>query len=296
VGAVSASFVDAGLRDACDLLADAGDAFDVHAVAMLLAAGADAVHPWHAIAAARDIGGSRGNEDLDPEQAEANLLVALEHGLRKVLARMGISTLASYRGGHLFDVIGLADAVVDRCFPAAPRTAGAATFERLGAEALARHAAAYLQAPAPAAPPVLVDVGRVRFRADGELHAFAPAVVKATQALAAGHPTGVGPGAALAPAVAEDAVDGQLAAYRAAVARDEPAMVRDLFRFRRARPAPLAAVEPAAEIVRRFVSSAMSLGALSPEAHRTLAIGMRRLGATSNSGEGGEDPAAYEPD
>jgi len=296
VGAVNASFVDAGLRDACDLLADAGDAFDVHAVAMLLAAGADAVHPWHAIAAARDIGGSRGNEDLDPEQAEANLLVALEHGLRKVLARMGISTLASYRGGHLFDVIGLADAVVDRCFPAAPRTAGAATFERLGAEALARHAAAYLQAPAPAAAPVLVDVGRVRFRADGELHAFAPAVVKATQALAAGHPTGVGPGAALAPAVAEDAVDGQLAAYRAAVARDEPAMVRDLFRFRRARPAPLAAVEPAAEIVRRFVSSAMSLGALSPEAHRTLAIGMRRLGATSNSGEGGEDPAAYEPD
>ncbi len=296
VGAVNAAFVDAGLRDACDLLADAGDAFDVHAVAMLLAAGADAVNPWHAIAVARGLAGSRGNEELDPEQAEANLLDALEHGLRKVLARMGISTLASYRGGQLFDVIGLAEAVVDRCFPAAPRTAGAATFDRLGAEALARHAAAYLEAPTPAAAPALVDPGFARFRADGELHAFAPAVVKATQALAAGHPTGVGPGAALAPAVEEDALDDQLAAYRAAVARDEPAMVRDLLALRRARPVPLAAVEPAPEIVRRFVSSAMSLGALSPEAHRTIAIGMRRLGAASNSGEGGEDPAAYEPD
>ncbi len=313
VGAVNAAFVDAGLRDACDLLADAGDAFDVHAAAMLLAAGADAVHPWHAIAIARDLAGSRGNEELDPERAEANLLDALEHGLRKVLARMGISTLASYRGGQLFDVIGLAEAVVDRCFPAAPRTVGAASLDRLGAEALARHATAYPAPPAtapaaaarpavaspaayPAAAPALLDPGFARFRADGELHAFAPAVVRATQALAAGHPAGVGPGAALAPAVAEDAIEDQLVAYRAAVARDEPAMVRDLLVLRRARPVPLVAVEPAAEIVRRFVSSAMSLGALSPEAHRTLAIGMRRLGATSNSGEGGEDPVAYEPD
>ena len=296
VGAVNAAFVDAGLRDACDLVADAGDAFDVHAVAMLFASGADAVHPWHAIAVARALAGSRGNEELDPERAEANLLDALEHGMRKVLARMGISTLTSYRGGQLFEVVGLADAVVDRCFPAAPRTAGTATLERLGAETLARHAAAYLEAPAPAPAPPLVDPGFARFRADGELHAFAPAVVKATQALAAGHPTGVGPGAALAPAATDDAVGDQLTAYRAALARDEPAMVRDLLALRRARPVPLVAVEPAAEIVRRFVSSAMSLGALSPEAHRALAIGMRRLGATSNSGEGGEDPAAYKPD
>ncbi len=296
VGAINAAFVEAGLRDVCDLLADTGDIFDVHALAMLLAVGADAVHPWHAIAVARAIAGSRGNEALSPETTETNLLDALEHGMRKVLARMGISTLASYRGGQLFDVVGLADAVVDRCFPAAPRIAGATTLERLGAEVLARHAAAYLEVPAPAPAPPLVDPGFARFRADGELHAFAPLVVKATQALAAGHPTGVGPGAALAPAAAQDAIEDQLAAYRAAVARDEPAMVRDLLVLRRARPVPLAAVEPAAEIVRRFVSSAMSLGALSPEAHRALAVGMRRLGAASNSGEGGEDPAAYEPD
>ncbi len=296
VGALNTAFVEAGRRDACDLVADAGDAFDVHAVAMLLAAGADAVHPWHAIALARDLAGTRGYEDLAPDDTEARLLGALEHGLRKVLARMGISTLASYRGGQLFDAIGLHDEVAERCFPAAPRTSGSATLERFAGEALARHAAAYLDVPAPAAAPALLDPGFARFRADGELHAFAPAVVKATQALAAGHPAGIGPGAALAPAAEDGAVDAHLATYRAAVRRGEPAMVRDLLALRRSRPVPLAAVEPAAEIVRRFVSSAMSLGALSPEAHRALAIGMGRLGAASNSGEGGEDPAAYEPD
>ncbi len=296
IGAVNAALVAEGRRDACDVLVEAGDAFDVHVVAMLLAAGADAVHPWHGIHLAREIAGSRGQEELDPDAAEASFLDALEHGLRKVLARMGISTLASYRGGQLFDVVGLADDVAARCFPAAPRTTGATTLDRLGSEALARHGTAYLQAPAPIPAPALADPGFARFRADGELHAFAPAVVKATQALAAGHPSGVGPGAALAPAATDEAIEDQLTTYRAAVARDEPAMVRDLLVLRRARPVPLAAVEPASEIVRRFVSSAMSLGALSPEAHRALAIGMRRLRAASNSGEGGEDPAAYEPD
>jgi len=294
VGAINAAFVEAGRRDSCDLLAEAGDAFDVHAVAMLLAAGADAVHPWLALQVAGELGGGRGREDLAPAVAEANALAAIDHGIRKVLARMGISTLASYRGAQLFDVIGLADEVADRCFPAAPRTAGAATFARLGSDLLGRHAAAYLEAPD--ATPTLPDPGFARFRAGAELHAFAPVVVKATQALVAGHPAGVGPGAALATAQEARAIDDRLASYRAAVSRVEPALVRDMLALRRRRAVPLAAVEPATEIVRRFVSSAMSLGALSPEAHRTLAIGMRRLGATSNTGEGGEDPAWYEPD
>jgi glutamate synthase (ferredoxin) len=294
VGAINAAFVEAGRRDACDILAEAGDAFDVHAVAMLLAAGADAVHPWLALEAARELGGGRGREDLAPAVAEANALAAIDHGLRKVLARMGISTLASYRGAQLFDVLGLADEVATRCFPAAPRTAGSATFARLGGELLARHAAAYLEGPG--ATPTLPDPGFARFRAGAELHAFAPVVVKATQVLAAGHPVGVGPGAALAPAQEAEAIDDRLAVYRAVVSRPEPAHVRDMLALRHRRPVPLGAVEPATEIVRRFVSSAMSLGALSPEAHRALSIGMRRLGATSNTGEGGEDPAWYQPD
>ncbi len=294
IGAINAAFVEAGRRDACDILVEAGDVFDVHAVAMLLAAGADAVHPWLALQVACELGGGRGREDLEPAVAEANALAAIDHGLRKVLARMGISTLSSYRGAQLFDVIGLADEVADRCFPAAPRTSGSATFTRLGGDILARHAAAYLDAPETV--PVLPDPGFARFRASAELHAFAPAVVKATQALAAGHPVGIGPGAALAPAEEAEAIDDRLSVYRAALSRSEPALVRDMLQLRRRRRVALAAVEPATEIVHRFVSSAMSLGALSPEAHRTLAIGMRRLGATSNTGEGGEDPSWYDPD
>ena len=116
--------MEAGRRDACDLLVEAGDAFDVHAVAMLLAAGADAVHPWLALQVAGELGGGRGREDLAPAVAEANALAAIDHGLRKVLARMGISTLASYRGAQLFDVLGLADEVADRWLPRRPADGG----------------------------------------------------------------------------------------------------------------------------------------------------------------------------
>ena len=277
IGAINAAFVGAGRRDACDILVEAGDVFDVHAVAMLLAAGADAVHPWLALQVACELGGGRGREDLEPAAAEANALAAIDHGLRKVLARMGISTLSSYRGAQLFDVIGLADEVVDRCFPAAPRTSGSATFARLGSDLLARHAAAYLDVPD--TMPALPDPGYARFRASAELHAFAPAVVKATQALAAGHPVGIGPGAALAPAEEAEAIDDRLSVYRAALSRSEPALVRDMLQFRRRRRVALAAVEPATEIVRRFVSSAMSLGA----SHR-------RRTARSRSGCAGSAP------
>ena len=278
VGALNAALTAAGRRDRTDLLADAGDAFDIHAVAMLLAAGASAVHPREALALAREQAGGRGHETLEPALAEAHLIDALDGGLRKVLARMGISTLAAYRGGHLFEVLGLSSEVARRCFPAAPVTPGGATFERLARDLLARHATAYASEQLPA----LQDPGLARFRSDGELHLFAPARVKAIQALAAG---GDGP-----------AVE-RLPAYRAALERAEPALVRDLLAIRPAeQPLSLTAVEPVEAITSRFVSSAMSLGALSPEAHRTIAIAMRRLGAASNTGEGGEDEAWYQPD
>ena len=278
IGALNAALTAAGRRDRTDLLADAGDAFDIHAVAMLLAVGASAVHPREALAAAREQAGSRGHETLEPDAAEAHLIGALDNGLRKVLARMGISTLAAYRGAHLFEVLGLSAEVARRCFPAAPAFPGTAGFERLAADLLARHGAAYEPERAPALP----DPGFARFRSEGELHAFAPVVVKAIQALSAAD---------------GEAATARIPAYRAALERAEPAMIRDLFVIKPAAPpVDLAAVEPAVAITARFVSSAMSLGALSPEAHRTIAIGMRRLGAASNTGEGGEDEAWYQPD
>ncbi|MGH2465164.1 MAG: glutamate synthase large subunit, partial [Candidatus Limnocylindrales bacterium] len=282
VGALNAALTAAGRRDRTDLVVDAGDAFDIHAVAMLIAVGASAVHPREALAVAREQAGSRGHEGLEAGTAEAHLLGALDNGLRKVLARMGISTLSAYRGGHLFEVLGLSAEVARRCFPAAPAFPGSAGFEQLASQLLARHAAAY----GPERVPAFADPGLVRFRTEGELHAFAPATVKAIQALAAG--------GAMAPGETPAA---RLPSYRSILERAEPAHVRDLLAIRPAdSPVALDSVEPVVAITARFVSSAMSLGALSPEAHRTIAIGMRRLGAASNTGEGGEDEAWYEPD
>ena len=278
VGAMNAALTAAGRRDRTDLLVDAGDAFDIHAVAMLLAVGASAVHPREALAVAREQAGGRGHETLEPGVAESHLIGALDSGLRKVLARMGISTLAAYRGGHLCEVLGLSAEVAQRCFPAAPAILGGAGFEHLADDLLARHAFAYGPDRAPALP----DPGFARFRSEGELHAFAPVAVRAIQALAAS---------------AEETPAERLSAYRSVLDRPAPALVRDLLIVRPAsEPVPLASVESVAAITARFVSSAMSLGALSQEAHRTIAIGMRRLGAASNTGEGGEDEAWYRPD
>ncbi len=278
MGALNAALTAAGRRDRTDLLADAGDAFDIHAVAMLVAVGASAVHPREALAVAREQAGGRGHETLEPGAAESHLIGALDNGLRKVLARNGISTLAAYRGGHLFEVLGLSAEVAQRCFPAAPAIPGAAGFERLADDLLTRHAAAY----APERAPALPDPGFARFRSEGELHAFAPVTVRAIQALAA---------------AGGETAAARLPAYRAVLDRSEPARVRDLLVVRPGdAPVDLGMVEPVSAITARFVSSAMSLGALSPEAHRTIAIGMRRLGAASNTGEGGEDEAWYQPD
>ena len=278
IGALNAALTAAGRRDRTDLLADAGDAFDIHAVAMLLAVGASAVHPREALAVAREQAGARGHEALEPALAEAHLIGALDSGLRKVLARMGISTVAAYRGGHLCEVLGLSSEVAQRCFPAAPVIPGGGTFERLADDLLTRHAAAY----APERAPALPDPGFARFRSEGELHIFAPTSVRAIQAVAA---------------AGDETAAERLPAYRAVLGRPEPALVRDLLIIRPAgKPVDLAEVESVGAITSRFVSSAMSLGALSPEAHRTIAIGMRRLGAASNTGEGGEDEAWYEPD
>jgi len=274
VGRVHAELLAAGRRSRTDIAIECGECFDVHDVAMLLAAGASAVHPWLLMELAAEQAGGRGSEDLEPDQARANTIAALEAGLRKVLARMGISTLASYRGGQLFDAIGLDPQLVSRCFPAAGSWPGSVGADEIGRTLVVRHRRAWH-----GEPPALEDPGLVRFRGSGEAHAFAPRVVKVTQAMTA-------PDAETSAA---------LAAYREVVTDGGPRQPRDLLALRSHAPIPLADVEPAEAIARRFVSSAMSLGALSPEAHQAISIGMARLGGAANSGEGGEDPAWYAP-
>jgi glutamate synthase domain-containing protein 2/glutamate synthase domain-containing protein 1/glutamate synthase domain-containing protein 3 len=280
-GAVNTALTDAGLRGRTDILADAADVLDVHSLAMTLAAGATAVVPWLAVELAIEAAGSRGSEELTPDAAVDNLLTAFEAGLRKTLARMGISTIASYIGGLLFESIELDDDVRARCFRGAPAWPGTIGFAELAERGLRRAAAAGAIAddlPSNRLP----DPGFARFRADGEAHLFSPRNAGEFVVLASGD----------APSI-----DAALERYRSALA--VPAsVVRDGLRIRRA-PASagvdLADVEPARDIVRRFVVSAMSVGALSPEAHQALTIGIQRAGGAANTGEGGEDPAWYVP-
>jgi glutamate synthase (NADPH/NADH) large chain/glutamate synthase (ferredoxin) len=274
VGAVHAALTDAGLRGNTDIVAHAADILDVHAAAMAVAVGASAVVPWLAVEMAAELAGGRGAEDVTTESAITNLLTALDAGLRKVLARMGISTAASYVGSALFEIMELHPDVIARCFPAAPAWPGRVTFDVIAGRQLARLASA---ADAADARGRFTDPGFARFRGDGERHLYAPSTVKSMQTLAAAGAVG-------------EALD----EYRAALART-PATVRDQLVVRSVpEPLALAAVEPASAILPRFAGAAMSLGALSPEAHQALTIGMRRLGMHPNSGEGGEDPEWYD--
>src|SRR5881296_1311935 len=267
VGAVHHHLLANGLRTQLGLVAEAGDAWDVHHVAALIGYGAEAVHPWLALEAVR--------AQAPEEDARFRFRAAAEKGLLKIISKMGISTLSSYCGAQIFEALGLGAEVIDRCFTGTVSTIGGIGFAEIAEDVLARHRAAHPDVAA--AEPVLPDHGRVRYRRDGEDHGWSPPLVRAMQsAVAADTP---------------QAYD----AFRARVAARLPASPRDLLAFRAVPPISLDEVEPAEEIRRRFVSTAMSLGALSPEAHRTLAIGMNRMGARSNSGEGGEDPDTYAP-
>jgi glutamate synthase domain-containing protein 2/glutamate synthase domain-containing protein 1/glutamate synthase domain-containing protein 3 len=255
VGAVHEHLLVRGERMAKDLVAIAGDVVDVHDLACLISIGATAVHPYLALATAGPEGESRYRK-------------ALEAGLLKVMAKMGISTVASYRGAQVLEALGLGAEVMERCFPAVPSHIGGADLadiERIANERLAVD------------PAALPDHGRIRFRKVGEHHAYNPLAVRAAQ---------------------KAAQTGDQDAYREwrrLSSMGQPQSLRELLRIKDAPTAiPMKDVEPATEIVKRFVSTAMSLGALSPEAHEALAIAMNQIGARSNSGEGGEDPMTYD--
>ncbi|MDR7485326.1 MAG: glutamate synthase large subunit [Armatimonadota bacterium] len=270
VSAVHHGLIRAGLRARCGLLAESGEAKDIHQIACLIGYGASGVHSYlvHQTIAA---------EAADPHEAHRRIEVwrqAVEAGLLKIMSKMGISTLSAYHGAQIFEAVGLAQDVIDRYFPGTPSRLGGADLEDLAATVLARHAEAYRTSG-----PVL-ETGWLRFRKGGEYHAFNPDVIKAIHRIARGEESG----------------DGDPHRHLAALVEGRPpTAVRDLLEFVPGDPVPLEEVEPASEIIRRFVISAMSHGALSLEAHQTLAIAANRIGARSNSGEGGEDPARFAP-
>ncbi len=274
--AVHHHLIREGKRMRADLVVQTGEAWDIHHFACLLGYGAGAIHPYLALSSVRQMVGQRGFEQASPIELEAHLKKAVDLGLLKVMSKIGISTISSYRGAQIFEAIGINQSLINRCFTGTPSRIGGIGVAEIEEEVRRRHEEAYR----PEAPltPRLSNVGYLGYRKDGEHHGYNRLAVVAAQKVAA---TGT----------KED-----YTAFTDLVYNAPPRALRDVLEWTPAGPpVPLSEVEPVESIVRRFASSAMSLGALSPEAHRTLAMGMNRLGARSNTGEGGEDPDWWKP-
>ena len=271
VGAIHHQLIAAGLRTKADIVCDAGDVWDVHQMAVLVGYGAAAVHPRLALDASARLSATRGLETVTPRELRQNYIAMMEYGFLKVMAKMGISTVSGYRGAQIFETLGLGEEITEYCFAGTPARLGGIGFADIEADIRRRHAGAFATSANR-----LPDHGLIKFKKEGEAHAFQPGIVTALQAASQNN---------------------DYEAYQSylAMVKEEPlTTLRDLLELRPAGdPLPLEQVESQEEIVKRFIVTAMSLGSLSPEAHSTLAIAMNRMGGRSNSGEGGEDPDWY---
>jgi glutamate synthase (ferredoxin) len=270
VGAVHQELIRRGLRMRVSLVAETGEARDVHHLAALIGYGASAVNPYLVYeVVAREASGARA----EPAGALSNYRRTIESGLLKVMSKMGISTISSYHGAQIFEAVGLDHALVEFALTGTPSRLGGIGLAEIAEDVRDRHRKAFGEKTSPS----LGDPGFFRFRKDGEYHAFHPNVVRTLHRLAV------------------RGADEDYLAYAWEVSHRPPTAIRDLLEFAPRSPIPVDEVEPAEGIVKRFVVSSMSHGSLSREAHQTLAIAMNRLGAKSSSGEGGEDPGRYKP-
>ena len=281
IGAIHQTLIRRGLRTYISLICETAASWDVHQMALLLGYGAEAVVPYLALASVRTMAGERHLEHLNGEQAAEIYVHVMEEGLRKVMARMGISALRNIVGAGQFEIAGLDVAVLKRCFAGSAAHPGSVTFDRLAAQVIERcqgleqSAEKQEEAAAKGRRSKLRDIGRYRFRRDAEYHAYNPLLVRALQK------------------AAQSGEREDYQRFTAMVYQRPPTTLRDLFTFVPTTPIPLEQVEPMEAIRARFVASAMSVGALSPETHRTVAAAMNSIGARNNTGEGGEDPDWY---
>ncbi|MEE3330671.1 MAG: glutamate synthase large subunit [Myxococcota bacterium] len=280
-GSVHHHLIREALRTRCGLVCETGEAREVAHMALLLGYGAAAINPYLAIETIGDIleEGSFVSADMDFATAVRNFIAANDKGLLKTFAKMGISTLQSYRGAQIFEAVGLGADLVERCFTGTASRVSGVSYDVLAREAQMRHERAF---PGDGyAYPELDAGGSYQWRARGERHTFNPDTVSKLQ-----H--------AVKRGSFEDYKEFAAAADMEAEAC---CTLRGLFTFKNApQPIPIDEVEPASEIVKRFCTGAMSYGSISLESHQTLAIAMNRLGGKSNTGEGGEAEDRFTPD
>ncbi|MES1942688.1 glutamate synthase subunit alpha [Salinisphaera sp. PC39] len=272
-GAVHHRLVHENLRCDANLVIETATARDPHHFGCLIGYGATAVYPYLAYESLNDLVRCGQVQDRDAAELCGSYRKGINKGLYKIMSKMGISTITSYRGAQLFEIVGLHDEIVDRCFAGTVSRVQGTRFEHLHAEAAALAEKAWN-------PRVAINQGGIlKFVHGQEYHAYNPDVI----------------------ATLHEAVQtGEYTKYReyAATVQERPVTVlRDLFKLRDdIRPIDVDEVEPIEAITKRFDSAGMSLGALSPEAHEALAQGMNRMGGRSNSGEGGEDDARFGTD
>lgn len=265
--------VQKGLRTKVSLIVNSGEAREVHHFAALIGFGVDAINPYLAYATIKEAI-EKGNLSADYQTAVKKYRKGIADGVVKVMSKMGISTVQSYRGAQVFEAVGISKDVIKEHFTGTASQIDGIDLETIGKEAKRRHEDAVKAMHAE-----LESGSDFQWRADGEHHAFNPKTIHTLQWATRKNDYGL---------------------YRmyAEMANEERiGFLRNLFDFRKAeRKIPLEEVEPVDAIVTRFKSGAMSFGSLSKEAHETLAVAMNRLGARSNSGEGGEDPVRFTPD
>ena len=268
-----------GLRTRCGLIVESGEPREPHHFCLLIGYGAGAVNPYLALATVRTLAATGEIDGVDADKAERNFVKAIGKGILKVMSKMGISTLQSYRGAQIFEAVGLGRALIDPYFSGTPSRLGGIGLDVLAEEARLRHERAY--------PPTQVDGtydldvgGRYQWRRGGEDHLFNPLTIAKVQQ-------------------AVRQVDPKSYAEYADLINDQTrrlGTLRGLLDFTddETLAIPLGEVEPWTEIVKRFKTGAMSYGSISQETHETLAVAMNRLGGKSNTGEGGEDPERYD--
>ncbi|MBC7891761.1 MAG: glutamate synthase subunit alpha, partial [Sphingobacteriaceae bacterium] len=276
--AVHHHLIRQGLRAKVGLIVEAGDVWETHHVATLIGFGASGVNPYMAFETIR--GMKEKNlltVELPTEKLFYNYVKAVNGELLKIFSKMGISTLQSYQGAQIFEILGLDRAVIDQYFTGAISRIGGLSLEGIAKEVLVRHKVAFPESPVP--NPRLEVGGVYQWKQRGEAHLFNPETIHLLQR-------------------STQNKDYALFKKYTKLIDDQTAKamtLRGLLKFKKCTPVPLAEVEPIEEIFKRFATGAMSFGSISYEAHTTLAIAMNRIGGKSNTGEGGEDPIRFVP-